>query len=89
MILRIPQLCPAKALARSTSPTDVTPEQFFQAIGRLRREARDEIERLLAFLDETEPDPDLEGDPAEAGIADYDGLLDQLGTRDWQQGGMA
>ena len=70
-------------------PTDVTPEQFFQAIGRLRREARDEIERLLAFLDETEPDPDLEGDPAEAGIADYDGLLEQLGTRDWQQGGMA
>lgn len=41
-------------------PTDVTPETFFQAIGRLRREAQDEIERLLAFLDATEGDPDAE-----------------------------
>jgi hypothetical protein len=35
-------------------PTDVTPEQLFQAIGRLRKEARDEIDRLLGFLDATE-----------------------------------
>lgn len=35
-------------------PTDVTPEQIFQAIGRLRKEARDEIDRLVRFLDETE-----------------------------------
>lgn len=41
-------------------PTDNTPENLFQAIGRLRREAEDEIERLLAFLDSIEPDPDLE-----------------------------
>jgi hypothetical protein len=26
-------------------PTDVTPEKLFQAIGRLRKEARDEIDR--------------------------------------------
>ncbi|MDB5563753.1 MAG: hypothetical protein JWP84_319 [Tardiphaga sp.] len=40
--------------------TDVSPETLFQAIGRLRKEAADEIDRLLAFLDTTEPDPDLE-----------------------------
>ena len=34
--------------------TPVTPEEIFQAIGRLRKEARDEIERLLRFLDETD-----------------------------------
>jgi hypothetical protein len=25
---------------------------------------------------------------AESGIADYDGLLEQVGTQDWQQGAM-
>jgi hypothetical protein len=41
-------------------PTDISPEQLFQAIGRLRKEARDEIDRLLSFLDTTDVDPDLE-----------------------------
>jgi hypothetical protein len=44
-------------------PTDVSPEQAFQAIGRLRKEARDEIDRLIRFLDDTdnhmEREPDL------------------------------
>jgi hypothetical protein len=35
-------------------PADVTREQLFQAIGRLRKEARDEIDRLIRFLDESE-----------------------------------
>ncbi|MDH2343239.1 hypothetical protein [Bradyrhizobium sp. SSUT77] len=67
--------------------TDISPEQFFQALGRLRSEAEDEIERLLAFLDRTEPDPDLE--PEESGIGDLDGLLEQVGTQSWQPGAMA
>jgi hypothetical protein len=33
--------------------TPVTPEEAFQAIGRLRKEARDEIDRLIQFLDKT------------------------------------
>lgn len=32
---------------------------------------------------------DLEQDLAESGIADLDGLLEQAGTQDWQQGAMA
>jgi len=32
---------------------------------------------------------DLESDPAESGIGDHDGLLEQVGTQDWQQGAMA
>jgi hypothetical protein len=140
-------------------PTDTTPEQLFRAIGKLRKDARDEIDRLIRFLDETdnhmerEPEDegdeadaepslgsfdrmtdqgkawqtrgslwafpvedgeqddadaepalgsldgqsnqtawaagdrrDLELDPTESGIADLDGLLEQVGTQDWQQG---
>ena len=33
--------------------TDISPEQFFQALGRVRRAARDEIERLIEWLDST------------------------------------
>jgi hypothetical protein len=124
-------------------PTDTTPEQLFQAIGKLRKDARDEIDRLIRFLDDTdnhmEREPDDEGDdselepslgsfdrmadqskawrqtagelcfsidaeqddadnedcdPAEeseaSGIADLDGLLEQIGSPDWQgpRGGM-
>ena len=35
-------------------PTDTTPEQLFLAIGKLRKDARDEINRLIRFLDETD-----------------------------------
>ena len=56
-------------------PTPVTPEEAFQAIGRLRKAARDEIDRLLTFLDETdnhmerEPDGDeLDASYPESGV---------------------
>jgi hypothetical protein len=32
--------------------------------------------------------PDREQDLSESGIGDLDGLLEQVGTQDWQQGGM-
>jgi hypothetical protein len=35
-------------------PTDVQPEQIFVAIGQLRKEARDEVDRLIRFLDKTD-----------------------------------
>ncbi|GEM_PF-4201900 len=52
----------------------------------LRELVADRIERLIAFMDATEPDPDLEpewreDDPAESGIADMDGMLEQLSGR--------
>jgi hypothetical protein len=116
---------------------DASPQDIFRAIGRLRKEARDEIDRLIRFLDETdnhmelEPedeaddaeleddDPaeddgsrepslgsvgdvhfdqrrwaagdrrDLERDDGDSGIGDHDGLLEQVGTQDWQQGALA
>jgi hypothetical protein len=34
--------------------TDVSPEEVFIAIGRLRMEARREIDRLIQFLDKTD-----------------------------------
>jgi hypothetical protein len=32
---------------------------------------------------------DLEMDGGDSGIGDYDGLLEQVGTQDWQQGALA
>jgi hypothetical protein len=52
------------------APLYLPTEKLFQAIGRLRREARDEIDRLIRFLDDTEShmsvddeDGDDEADP--------------------------
>lgn len=146
--MKAPVGSPAESAGELYFKTDVSPEQIFQAIGRLRREARDEIDRLIRFLDDTEghmerePDDDeecgddepslcgihageqpalqdlegdhfddepslgslsgidqrtwaaggrrdLERDPAESGIGDRDGLLEQVGTEDWRQGSMA
>lgn len=123
-------------------PTPVTPEDAFRSIGRLRKEARDEIDRLIGFLDNTddyvsreledevdagpidtdeleisegddeddgtrEPSlgsiapastdqtrwaigsrSDRELDDAESGIADQDGLDEQVPFRDWMMVGM-
>ena len=35
-------------------PTDISSEEIFVAIGRLRKNARDEIDRLVRFLDTTD-----------------------------------
>jgi hypothetical protein len=50
----------AEAVDLLYRPTDISPEELFQAIGRLRQDAQDEIERLLSFLDDLDGDTDLE-----------------------------
>ena len=45
---------PAQPAGALHYKTPVTPEEAFQAIGRLRKEARDEIDRLIRFLDKTD-----------------------------------
>lgn len=45
---------PAESAGELYFRTPVTPEEAFQAIGRLRKEARDEIDRLIRFLDKTD-----------------------------------
>jgi hypothetical protein len=49
-----PAKLPAGAQDSLYLPTDVSPEEVFQAIGRLRKDARDEIDRLIRFLDESD-----------------------------------
>jgi hypothetical protein len=64
-------------------PTDVTTEQLFRAIGKLRKDARNEIDRLIRFLDETEnhmelePEEDGEGEDAEPSLGSFDRMTDQ------------
>jgi hypothetical protein len=75
-------------------PTDISPEEVFQAIGRLRKEARDEIDRLIRFIDKTddyvsrelEDDDDREkvGDE-EPSLGSFDRMTDQ--SKAWLQRG--
>lgn len=68
--------------------TPVTPEEAFQAIGRLRKEARDEIDRLIRFLDDTDRHMELEeavddvpcdGDTdAEPSLGSFDRAVNQV-----------
>jgi hypothetical protein len=69
--------------------TDVSPEEIFKAIGRLRKEARDD-RPPNRFLDKTDDyvSRELEHDDAESGIGDQDGLDEQVPFRDWQMVGM-
>jgi hypothetical protein len=72
-------------------PTDVTPEQIFPAIGRLRKEARDEIDRLVRFLDDTEnhmerePEDEADDSKLEPSLGSFERVLDQ--SKAWQQRG--
>jgi hypothetical protein len=54
---------------------DAPPEELIQAIGKLRKEARDEIDRLIQFLDKTDDyvSRELE-DEVDAGRCDDDEL---------------
>jgi hypothetical protein len=147
--LRVPQDTLIARLAKQARKR----ERALARLRELRRRACDEIERLLAFLDASDLDPDLEEtgdnepslgwtigipqgshcggtddleaateddendlcdepslgsvghahfdqtnwsaggrrdlelDGAESGIGDYDGLMEQVGSQDWQQGG--
>jgi hypothetical protein len=72
--------------------TDVSPEDLFIAIGKLRMEARDEIHRLIRFLDDTENhmaidcepcDDDGEGEDAEPSLGSFDRMTDQ--SKAWRQ----
>ena len=69
--------------------TPVTPEEAFQAIGRLREDARDEIDRLIRFLDETdnhmerEPDDEADDSELEPSLGSFDRMADQ--DKAWRQ----
>jgi hypothetical protein len=54
-------------------PTDISPEELFQAIGRLRKDAPDEIHRLIQFLDKTD---DYVSRELEDAAEDYENELD-------------
>src|SRR4051812_11134423 len=72
----IPIGTPADSAGPLYLKTDIPPEQIFQAIGRLRKDARDEIDRLIRFLDETddhEPDDDEPECEDEGGQCDDEG----------------
>lgn len=86
---------PAESAGELYRRTDISPEQFFQALGRARRAARDEIERLIDWLDSTiDVDEDFavddeacdEDTDAEPSLGSFDRMSDQIkawATRGW------
>src|SRR2546429_4782179 len=69
---------------------DASPQEIFRAIGQLRKEAKDEIDRLIRFLDETENHMELEpcddegeGEDAEPSLGSFDRMIDQ--SKSWQK----
>jgi hypothetical protein len=67
------------------------PSNCFKRYGRLRKEARDEIDRLVRFLDETEnhmelePEDEADDGEAEPSLGSFDRMTDQ--SKAWQQRG--
>jgi hypothetical protein len=53
-LLNTSALTPIAGLDWLDIKDDASPQEIFRAIGRLRKDARDEIERLIQFLDETD-----------------------------------
>ncbi|MCK1595474.1 hypothetical protein [Bradyrhizobium sp. 164] len=70
------------------------PEDAEPSLGSLDR-ALDQVRWAMGACDDAEHEHDgreseeLEDDPAESGIADWEGLLEQVGMRDWTHTTMA
>jgi hypothetical protein len=82
---------PADSAGTLYRRTDISPEDFFQSLGRVRRTVRDEIERLIDWLDSTiDTDVDsavddglCDGDPdMEPSLGSFDRMSDQV--KAWQ-----
>lgn len=67
-------------------PTDLTPEELFQALGRLRSEAEEAVERLIALIDAL--DGDIDAEPTGDEEPDLGSVSSQRGSdqRHWAQG---
>lgn len=81
MTIRIPINAPAEPVGALYYRTPVTPEEAFQAIGRLRKEARDEIDRLIRFLDDTDDHMEREPDGDELDASYPEGTAYGHGSR--------
>ncbi|MGM5025715.1 hypothetical protein AB8B02_05775 [Tardiphaga sp. 862_B3_N4_1] len=67
--MKTPTKKPGSPLDAIYRRVDLTPEQIFQALSRLRQEAQEQIEYLIDLCDELDGDVDLEPDPAEQNLA--------------------
>lgn len=90
---------PADTAGELYFKTDVSPEVVFQAIGQLRKDARDEIDRLIRFLDMSDDyvsreledggddgpidDNELDGDDTPSGVADDEPSLGSGAVGEW------
>lgn len=88
MTLKRPMFPPrAEATEALYRRVDISPEQFFQTLGRVRRDVCDEIERLIDWLDSTidvdqdtavDDGPCDEDTDAEPSLGSFDRMSDQI-----------
>jgi hypothetical protein len=78
---------PADSAGELYRRVDISPEDFFQALGRVRRDVRDEIERLIEWLDatiDTDEDAAIDDGPCdgdfdmEPSLGSFDRMSDQI-----------
>lgn len=80
---------PADSAGTLYGKPPITPIEAFQTIGRLRKDARDEIDRLIRFLDESddhmerEPEDEADDSEAEPSLGSFDRMMDQ--SESWCQ----
>lgn len=76
-------LTPTAGLDWLDIAADAKPADIFRAIGKLRKEARDEIERLIRFPDETEnhmeqePEDEADDSDLEPSLGSFDRMTNQ------------
>lgn len=70
--MKTPRTKPGSPLDAIYRRTDLTPEQVFQALSRLRKEAERQVEYLISLIDELDGDTDAEPEPVES---NYEGNI--------------
>ncbi|MDB5617460.1 hypothetical protein [Tardiphaga sp.] len=75
--MKTPKKKPGSPLDAIYRRTDLSPEQIFQALSRLRHEAQVQIEFLIDLVNELDGDTDLEPEPVESNLAGFENCCEQ------------
>lgn len=76
--MKTPTKRPGSPLDAIYRRVDLTPEEIFRTISRLRKDAEKQVEYLIALIDELVGDTDAELEPVESNYAGFDCLREDM-----------